>query len=68
MNDDFSPLENELMEEEDALFEEMKVEFQQRLQQRLQKKIQSRESTMPEVRRLKKNGGSSGHCDPPSEK
>ncbi|MCC5846945.1 MAG: hypothetical protein JJU29_02545 [Verrucomicrobia bacterium] len=68
MNDDFSPLENELMEEEDALFEEMKVEFRQRLQERLQKKIQTRESAMPEVQRLKKNGGSAGHCDPPSER
>lgn len=68
MNDDSSPLENELMDEEDTLIEEMKVEFQLRLQQRLQKKIQDRESAMPEVRNLKKNGGSAGRCDPPSEK
>jgi hypothetical protein len=61
-------MSDELMDEEDALIEEMNVEFQHRLQERLQKKIQARESAMPEVRRLKKNGGSSARCGPPSEK
>ena len=68
MKDDPNDLDNDLMEDEDALLEEMKVEFQQRLQERIQKKIHARESAMPEVRRLKKNGGSLAPCDPPSEK
>lgn len=64
-NDDF---ENELMAEEDTLLEEMKIEFQKRLQERLRKKVRDRESEMPEVRRLKKNGVSRDDCDAPSEK
>lgn len=68
MKDDPSDFDSELMDEEDALLEEMRVEFQQRLQERIQKKIHARESVMPAVRRLKKNGGSHEPCDPPSEK
>ena len=59
--------ENELMEEEDALIEEMKVEFKIRLEQRLQKKIQEKEAAMAEVQRLKKNNAASEPCDPPLE-
>ena len=66
MDDAQKDFENELMAEEDALIEEMKVEFKKRLQERLQKKIQAREQAMPETRRLKKNGPSSEPCDPPS--
>lgn len=68
MNDEMDAFKQELMDEEDALIEEMKVEFQARLQERVQKKIQAREAKMPEVRRLKKNNPSSGSSEPPSEK
>jgi len=68
MTDAPSDFANELMDEEDALLEEMKVEFRQRLEERVQKKIHARESAMPEVRRLKKNGGSAALCEPPSGK
>jgi len=47
--------ENELMNEEDELIEEMRHEFKKRLEDRLQKKIQTKEASMPEVKRLKKN-------------
>lgn len=67
MTDNNDEFKNELMEEEDALIEEMKTEFQIRLQARIQKKIQAREAAMPEVKRLKKNGRSSEACDPPTE-
>lgn len=67
MNDEMMDFENELMEEEDALIEEMKKEFPQRLKERIQKKIDAREQKMPEVQRLKKNGLSSESCEPPSE-
>lgn len=68
MNDEIDAFKKELMEEEDALIEEMKVEFQTRLQERVQKKIQAREAKMPEVRRLKKNSASPGSSEPPLEK
>lgn len=67
MNDEMMDFENELMEEEDALIEEMKKEFPQRLKERIQKKIDAREQKMPEVQRLKKNGLSSESCEPPLE-
>jgi len=67
MMDETDDFKNELMEEEDALIEEMKAEFQIRLQARIQKKIQAREAEMPEVKRLKKNGRSREACDPPTE-
>jgi hypothetical protein len=68
MNDEMNDFENELMKEEDALMEEMKVEFQQRLKTRIQNKIKAREKAMPEVQRLKKNAASSESCVPPSER
>lgn len=67
MSDDPTDFDNELMKDEDELIEEMKAEFQKRFQERLQAKIQARESAMPEVQRLKKNGTSCESCEPPSE-
>jgi len=68
MNDEMNDFQKELMDEEDALIEEMKVEFQARLQERIQKKIKAREAKMAEVRRLKKNSPSPGSSEPPLEK
>jgi len=67
MNDQQDEWKNELMEEEDAMIEEMKVEFKKRFKLRLEGKIKAREKSMPEVQRLKKNDASSEHCEPPLE-
>jgi len=67
MDDAQKDFENELMAEEDALIEEMHLEFKKRLKERIQKKIQAREQAMPETKRLKKNDPSSECYDPPSE-
>jgi hypothetical protein len=68
MKDEQKKWENELMEEEDALMEEMKQEFKTRLKQRLQKKIHAREEAMLEIQRLKKNAQQNDNSTPPLEK
>lgn len=45
---------NELMEEEDQLVEEMRVEFRKRFERRLQKRLEEKERGLPEARNLKK--------------
>lgn len=67
MNDEMSEWKNELMEEEDAMIQEMKEEFKIRFKKRLQQKIEAKEAAMPEVQKLKKNAPYNENCEPPSE-
>jgi hypothetical protein len=49
---------NEMMETEDQVLEDMRVEFRSRLERRLQKRLVAKQRDMPEVRSLKKKGRS----------
>lgn len=49
---------NEMMETEDQVLEDMRVEFRSRLERRLQKRLVVKQRDMPEVRNLKKKGRS----------